>query len=146
MPTITNEITDIEIREGIEDLTASRIITLYRRAPLNHPVSDPEKVWQMFERASVVFSAWHEGRLVGIARVLSDGVLYSILCDLAVEPDVQGLGIGRRLADAVFERFQNTQIVLIGTGNRASAQRLYERYGFTRSNDVWIRRPEGGRR
>lgn len=146
MPTITNEITDIEIREGIADLTAARIITLYRRAPLNHPVSDPQKVWRMFEEASLVFSAWYEGRLVGIARVLSDGVLYSVLCDLAVEPDVQGLGIGRRLADAVLDRFKDTQIVLIGTGNRASAQRLYERYGFSRSNDVWIRRPETQRR
>ena len=146
MPTITNDITEIEIREGISDLTPSRIITLYRRAPLNHPVSDPEQVWEMFERASVVFSAWYDGRLVGIARVLSDGVLYSILCDLAVEPDVQGLGIGKRLADAVFERCKDTQILLIGTGNRASAQRLYERYGFTPMNDAWIHRPEPSRR
>lgn len=139
MPRLYSEITELEIREGLEGLNPARILTLYRRAPLTHPVSAADQVWHMYEQASLVLSAWHEERLVGIARVMTDGILYSFLCDLAVEPDVQGLGIGRRLAEAIFDRCAGTQLILIGTGNTAGMNSLYARFGFTRLNDVWIR-------
>ncbi len=137
MPTRTRLTSTLEIREGLEGLTPGRIMTLYRRAPLLRPVDDPQRVWQMFENASLVLTAWHEGRLVGIARVLTDGVLYSYLCDLAVEPDVQGLGIGRRLIEAVLERCKGTELVLRDSDLSAG---FYARLGFERVRNAWIRR------
>jgi GNAT superfamily N-acetyltransferase len=134
MPALTEQ---LEIREGLEGLTPGRIITLYRRAPLLRPVEDPERVWRMFENASLVLTAWHERRLVGIARVLTDGVLYSYLCDLAVEPDVQGLGIGRRLIEAVLERCKGTELVLRDSDISSG---FYARLGFTRVPNAWMRR------
>ena len=126
----------IDIREGLEGLTPSRITTLYRRAPLMRQVHDPEQTWKMFEQASIVITAWHDRHLAGIARVLSDGVLYSYLCDLAVEPDVQGLGVGKALIQAVIERCEGTELVLrdsdISTG-------FYRRLGFKRVTNAWIR-------
>ena len=95
---------DLEIREGLEGLTPARIMTLYRRAPLLRPVSDPERIWTMFESASLVLTAWNGNQIVGIARVLTHGVLFSYLCDLAVEPDVQRLGVGKRLINEVLDR------------------------------------------
>ncbi|WP_243664639.1 GNAT family N-acetyltransferase [Rhodothermus marinus] len=112
-------------------------MTLYRRAPLLRPVDDPRRVWQMFENSSLVLTAWHDGRLVGIARVLTDGVLYSYLCDLAVEPDVQGLGIGRRLIEAVLERCRGTELVLRDSDISAG---FYARLGFERVHNAWMRR------
>ncbi len=137
MPTRTPLTSTLEIREGLEGLTPGRIMTLYRRAPLLRPVDDPRRVWQMFENASLVLTAWHEGRLVGIARVLTDGVLYSYLCDLAVEPDVQGLGIGRRLIEAVLERCKGTELVLRDSDLSAG---FYARLGFERVRNAWMRR------
>lgn len=137
MPARTQLTGALEIREGLEGLTPGRIVTLYRRAPLLRPVDDPRRVWQMFENASLVLTAWHEGRLVGIARVLTDGVLYSYLCDLAVEPDVQGLGIGRRLIEAVLERCKGTELVLRDSDISAG---FYARLGFERVRNAWMRR------
>ncbi|MDQ7039489.1 MAG: GNAT family N-acetyltransferase [Rhodothermus sp.] len=137
MPARTHLTSTLEIREGLEGLTPGRIMTLYRRAPLLRPVDDPQRVWQMFENASLVLTAWHEGRLVGIARVLTDGVLYSYLCDLAVEPDVQGLGIGRRLIEAVLERCRGTELVLRDSDLSAG---FYARLGFERVRNAWMRR------
>lgn len=128
---------DLDIREGLEGLTPERITTLYRRAPLHRTVGSRENVWRMFEQASLVLTAWHQGHLVGIARVLSDGVLQSYLCDLAVEPDVQGLGVGRRLIDAVLERCEGTDLMLRDSDISAG---FYERIGFRRAENAWIKR------
>lgn len=137
MPARTQLLGALEIRKGLEGLTPGRIMTLYRRAPLLRPVDDPQRVWQMFKNASLVLTAWHEGRLVGIARVLTDGVLYSYLCDLAVEPDVQGLGIGRRLIEAVLEHCKGTELVLRDSDISAG---FYARLGFERVRNAWMRR------
>lgn len=129
-------IEDLDIREGLEGLTPARISTLYRRAPLLRPVGDLDRVWNMFENASLVLTAWHDGHLVGIARVLTDGVLYSYLCDLAVEPDVQRLGVGKALVDAVLERCAGTELVLRDSDISSS---YYAHLGFERVENAWVR-------
>ena len=126
----------LDIREGLEGLTPSRIIMLYRRAPLLRPASDPKSVWRMFEHSSVVLTAWHERQLVGIARVLTDGVLNSYLCDLAVEPDVQGLGVGKKLINAVIERCKGTDLVLRDSDISSG---FYAHLGFKRVTNAWVR-------
>ena len=129
------KIEDLAIKDGLDGLTAARIATLYRRAPLLRPVGNPDQVWQMFENASLVLTAWHEGHLVGIARVLTDGVLYSYLCDLAVEPDVQRLGVGKALIDEVLKRCEGTELVLRDSDISAS---YYEYLGFSRVENAWV--------
>ncbi len=128
-------LTEVEFREGLEGLTPLNILTLYRRAPLLRPVDDPELIWQMYENADLVLSAWINSRLVGIARVLSDWVLYSFLCDLAVEPDLQGRGIGRQLIHQVLERCKGTDL-LLRDSDLSSA--FYARLGFEKVENAWV--------
>lgn len=40
-------------------------------------------------------SAFDNGRLVGIGRLVSDGALYAFVCDMIVLPEYQGQGIGK---------------------------------------------------
>lgn len=124
---------DIEIKEGLEGLTPARISTLYRRAPLLRPIQDPDRLWMMFEASSFVLTAWTGTRLVGIARVLSDGVMYSFICDLAVEPDVQGLGIGKRLIRSVLDRCAGTDVML-----RSALGQYHKHVGLEPLHDAWI--------
>ncbi|RMF52128.1 MAG: N-acetyltransferase [Bacteroidetes bacterium] len=128
---------EIEVREGLEGLTPARILTLYRRAPLLRFVDDPEQVWEMFQRSSLVLSVWHHGHLVGLARVLTDGVLNSYLCELAVEPDVQGLGIGKRLIREIMERCKGTDLVLRDSDISST---FYAHLGFERVRNAWVRK------
>lgn len=133
----TVQIQDLQMKEGLEGLTPGRIAMLYRRAPLLRPVDDPAKVWSMFEKASLVLTAWYNGHLVGIARVLTDGVLYSYLCDLAVEPDVQRLGVGKALISEVLERCKGTELVLRDSDISSG---YYAHLGFKRVQNAWVRR------
>jgi GNAT superfamily N-acetyltransferase len=135
LDTASAQIDSLRIREGLDGLTPSRIMTLYRRAPLLRPVRDPQKVWTMFENASLVLTAWNDGDLVGIARALTDGVLYSYLCDLAVEPDVQRLGVGKTLINEILQRCEGTELLLRDSDISAG---YYEYLGFDRVDNAWV--------
>lgn len=127
----------VEIREGLEGLTPARIATLYRRAPLLRPTADREALQRMFERSQLVVSAWLGDRLVGLARVLTDGEQFSLLADLAVEPDLQGFGIGRRLMDEVVRRCKGTELILRDSDLSGG---FYQRLGFARAENAWVKR------
>ena len=128
---------ELTLRDTLDGLTAGRIATLYRRAPLLRKTDNPEALLRSFENSSLVLSLWEQDRLVGLARVLTDGVQNSYLCDLAVEPDVQGAGVGKRLIDEILERCKGTDLVLrdsdLSTG-------FYERLGFETVDNAWVRR------
>jgi GNAT superfamily N-acetyltransferase len=126
----------VEFKEGLTDLSASAIATLYRRAPLLRHFADQSELWSAYEQSSLVLSAWYQGRLVGIARVLTDGSLFSYLCDLAVEPDVQRLGIGRALIDDVVSRCGGTDILLRDSSGSSS---YYPKIGFKQAGNAWVR-------
>jgi GNAT superfamily N-acetyltransferase len=124
----------VEIRDGLDGLSPQRIATLYRRAPLRRPVDDLTRLWEMFEKSTFVITAWFENHLVGVARILSDGVIHSYLCDLAVEPDVQGKGVGRMLLETVRERCSGTELILRDTDASAS---FFTYHGFEKVDNAW---------
>ena len=98
---------------------------------------DADKLRESFEKSQLVLSAWAGERLVGIARVLTDGYQVSYLCDLAVEPDLQGSGLGKRLIDTVLERCEGTELVLRDS-NLSSG--FYAHLGFQSIDNGWVRR------
>ena len=128
---------EVQIREGLDGLTPARVATLYRRAPLLRPTSDRAAIERMFASSSLVLAAWQDDRLVGLARVLTDGVLFSFLCDLAVEPDVQGFGIGKKLIDEVLTRCKGTELVLRDSDMSTG---FYQRLGFRRVENGWMKK------
>lgn len=127
----------LDLRDTLDGLTPGRIATLYRRAPLLRKTDNPGALRRSFENSSLVLSLWEADRLVGLARVLTDGEQMSYLCDLAVEPDLQGAGVGKRLIDEVLARCQGTELVLRDS-NISSG--FYERLGFEPVENAWVRK------
>lgn len=80
-----------------------------------------EASWNITARTS-------DGQLVGLARVLDDGVLYASVWDVIVHPEWQRGGIGRTLLDAVLEQTAGRRLVsLVST---AAGEALYRSAGF----------------
>ncbi|WP_336739980.1 GNAT family N-acetyltransferase [Aureimonas altamirensis] len=74
----------------------------------------------------------HEGHVVAMGRVIGDGGCFFQVCDMAVEPDHQGRGLGKRifarLMDDLTERAPDSAYVsLIADGD---ARHLYAKFGF----------------
>jgi GNAT superfamily N-acetyltransferase len=102
------------------------------------------------ELAAALESSWNvtartaDGRLVGLARVLDDGVLYASVWDVIVCPEHQRGGIGRALFAAVLEQTAGRRLVsLVST---AAGEALYRSVGFSetdgRSTALFRRAPE----
>lgn len=71
-------------------------------------------------------------------KIVAFGGFWKILeqahvCNIAVHPDYRGLGVGRRIVEALLEKAKELQITEMTLEVRASneaAKNLYEKYGF----------------
>jgi GNAT superfamily N-acetyltransferase len=70
-----------------------------------------------------------DGRQVAYARVVTDGVTFAWLCDVFVDPDCRGDGVGKLLVEGVLADLEPLGLkrVLLAT---ADAHGLYEQFGF----------------
>ena len=100
--------------------------------------------------ASALDMSWNvtvrtsDGSLIGLARVLDDGLLYASVWDVIVSPERQRVGIGRALLAAVLEQTAGRRLVsLVST---AAGEALYRSAGFAetdgRSTALFQRAPE----
>jgi GNAT superfamily N-acetyltransferase len=87
---------DIDYRQNVS-LETDDIIRVLVSSGIRRPTSDHDRIERMFANAGLVISAWRGDRLVGVARSITDFSYCCYLSDLAVERDLQRLGIGREL-------------------------------------------------
>lgn len=85
------------------------------------------------------------GRQVAYARVVTDHANFAWLCDVYVDRDHRGRGVGKRLVAAAVERLDGLGIrrTLLATGD---AHEVYRSFGFEPLPDptMWmIRTPPG---
>jgi GNAT superfamily N-acetyltransferase len=78
-------------------------------------------------------------RQVGYARVVTDGATFAWVCDVFVDPEQRGRGLGVQLVEGVFADLEPLGIkrVLLKTND---AHGLYERFGFDVLGDpeLWM--------
>jgi ribosomal protein S18 acetylase RimI-like enzyme len=91
----------------------------------------PSQLGRMLSGSQVVVSAWQGSTLVGFGRATSDGVFRAVLWDVVVAEDQQGVGVGRRLVEALLaspEVAAAERIYLMTT----TGEGFYEKMGFSR--------------
>ena len=130
----------VEYRVGA-DLDLDEVLELYRRSTLaeRRPVEDRACLTQMIDRANLIVTAWLGGRLVGIARSMTDFCYVAYLADLAVDTAHQRSGIGLGLmAETRRQLGLGATIVLLAA---PAAESYYPRLGFAHHPQAWVLRP-----
>jgi ribosomal protein S18 acetylase RimI-like enzyme len=86
-------------------------------------------------RSEPVISVWDSDRLIGFARATSDGVYRATIWDVAIDPDYQKLGLGRKLVETVLNHplMNRVERVYLNTTHQQS---FYERIGFKRNSST----------
>ncbi|MEF3119070.1 GNAT family N-acetyltransferase [Streptomyces chrestomyceticus] len=110
---------------------------LYRASTLaeRRPVEDVERFSRMLAGANLVVTArTDDGRLIGIARSITDGAYATYLCDLAVDAEFQGKGVGRELVRVTREAAPRAKLILLSA---PGAVDYYPHIGFTRHDSAW---------
>jgi len=98
---------------------------------------DPETAQQICTGSYLCVFAYREGRLVGTARAISDGVISSAIYDVVVDPDWQGQGIGRQIMEFLLERLPQNSVMLVSV---LQHQEFYRKLGFKRLVTAYMRK------
>ena len=94
---------------------------------------------------SLAFGLYEGARQVGFARVVTDRATYGYLCDVFVDRDRRGLGLGKWLVSCVLEHpdLQGLRRIALMTRD---AHDLYRPFGFRTmpeaTRDLEIHRPD----
>lgn len=118
---------DITISHELHATDWQRLADIMARAPLTR--RDPAKLALAYRHSYAAAFARANGALIGGARAISDGVYYAAIHDVAVDPDWQGHGVGRRLVQDLIDRLPVERIFLTAAPGR---QGFYARLGFLR--------------
>lgn len=125
----------IEYRQNFPLKTAD-IITVFDASGIRRPTSDPARIERMFANANLVFSAWHEDKLIGICRALTDFSYCCYLSDLAVDKAYQKHGIGRELISRVQKAIGDEVALILLSAPEAMA--YYPKVGFEKVDNGFI--------
>lgn len=82
------------------------------------------------------------GTQVAYARLITDTVTFAWLCDLFVDPAVQGQGVGIALMQGIVEFIEPLRLKRVGL-TTADAHGLYEKFGWERLGEptgTWMAR------
>jgi N-acetylglutamate synthase-like GNAT family acetyltransferase len=117
-------------------ISAADLAGVFRASGINRPVHDLARLETMLAHANLVIGAYADGRLVGIARALTDFSYCCYLSDLAVAKDYQHRGVGRELLRRVKARIGDQSMLLLLSAPEAMG--YYPKTGFEKVENGWI--------
>lgn len=111
-----------------EEVNWNELETLYRLAPLGNKSAAHLRL--VFGNSRFKWFVREEGKLVAAGRALADGADCSYICDIAVLPSHQGMGVGREMVSRlVADSKEHKKIILYSVPGKES---FYEKLGFLR--------------
>src|ERR1700712_3085498 len=118
------------------DLDLDEVLAVYRDSGLGQrrPIDDGDRFAAMVRNANLVVTCRIDGRLVGVARSMSDFAYTTYLSDMAVSAAHQRSGIGQALITATAQAAPRAKIVLLAA---PAATGYYPRVGFTPPSSAW---------
>lgn len=101
---------------------------LYRIAPLGEKKPDDLRV--SFGNSRYTCLVFDGTTLAGAGRVLADGVDCAYICDVAVHPDYQGLGLGKQIIERLRDLSTGHRKIILYA--RPGKEGFYAKLGFRR--------------
>ena len=121
-----------------EPLGAGEFIAVLEASTLaeRRPVDDAQCIAAMVENADLTVTARYDGKLVGVARSVTDFSYCCYLSDLAVAREYQRRGIGTELIRRTKQQLGPTCTLILLSA--PAAVEYYPRLGFERHPQAWL--------
>jgi ribosomal protein S18 acetylase RimI-like enzyme len=122
---------DVEY-EAVGTAPIEEIVALYESAGWWQESPEARAVIPSMIRGSLCFMVARslEGRIIGMARVISDGFSDAYIQDVTVLKDYRGRGIGRELVRRLTRFCVDRKIAWIGLVAEPGTQKIYEELGY----------------
>ena len=119
------------------NLDPSEFIDVLNRSTLGErrPVDDFKRITEMCKNANLIVTARLDGKLIAIARSITDFAYCTYLSDLAVDKDYQKKGIGKRLIEETKKQAPQAKLILLSA---PAAIDYYPKIGMKKHNQCFI--------
>jgi GNAT superfamily N-acetyltransferase len=122
--------------EQTADVPLDDLLDLYGSVGWTAYTTQPDVLRAAIAGSSFVVTARRGGRLVGLARAVSDGATICYLQDILVRPDEHRTGVGRALATAVLDRYRSVRQKVLLTDDDPGQRAFYESLGYTDTREI----------
>lgn len=106
------------------------LITLYNAVGWTGYTDFPQKIASMLKHSLWWCACWDNENLIGLIRVVGDGVSIVYIQDLLVHPDYQRKGIGSHLMNKALDTFKDIRQCLLITENDPKNLAFYKSMGM----------------
>lgn len=115
---------------------AANVADVFKRSGINRPYEDLDRIQKMIDNSDILITAWAEGRMIGVARAITDYSYCCYLSDLAVDLQYQHHGVGKELVRNVHSIIgEECSLVLLSA---PSAMEYYPRIGFQKAEHAFF--------
>ena len=116
-----------------KSLDVSEFIEVLKNSTLaeRRPVDDEQRISSMCNNANLIVTARIDGKLIGVARSITDFVYCTYLSDLAVDVKHQKKGIGKNLIEETKKITPQAKLILLSA---PAAVDYYPKIGMTKHN------------
>ena len=128
-------------QEQFQPSQLAEFLALYQASGIIRPLTDQSRMAQMLTTANLLLTARIDGRLVGLARCLTDQAYVCYISDLLVCRSVQRQGIGRAILAELGQLLgPKVQLLLLSA---PTAMEYYPKVGFSPLQNAFAISREG---
>ncbi|WP_261384320.1 GNAT family N-acetyltransferase [Planococcus sp. CPCC 101016] len=113
-----------------KQIDQKNLIALYEDVGWYAYTKDINQLEQALLNSLYVLSAWEEENLVGLIRVVGDGLTILYIQDILVLNRHQNQGIATELLNQVLEKFEEVRQKVLLTEEASNVRHFYEKHGF----------------
>lgn len=115
----------IDIRRDCQDVDFHQVSNILKAVGMTS--HDPDAHKKAFEGCHTTVFVYHQSRLIGFGRAISDGVYQAAVYDCAVLPEFQGRGIGKTIMNTILSRLSHCNFILYANPGKEG---FYRKLGF----------------
>lgn len=116
----------LEWTDSLSSIDWTELSALYLAAPLGNKT--PLDLETAFSNSMFRCFVYDSGKLVGVGRALADGIDCSYICDVALLPSHQGIGLGKEIVTRLVSLSSgHKKIILYAAPGKES---FYQKLGF----------------
>lgn len=120
---------DVRLKE-YKTYNESEVLALYKSVGWSLYVNQPGKLEEAYAQSLFVLGAYIGEELVGLIRVVGDGVSIIFIQDLLVHADYHRQGIGKKLIRAILDKYHEVRQKALLTDDRPAQKAFYRSVGL----------------
>lgn len=112
-----------------------KVIALYEDVQWSAYTNDPKNLKKAIDNSLKVWTAWDDGKLVGLARVVGDGCTIIYIQDILVLEDYQGNSVGSNFLKEILEKYKSVRQIVLMTDDTEKTTNFYKKNGLINASD-----------